>query len=37
VSQLDDNLAALDNPSLSDDELAQIGPGINLWAGSSDS
>ena len=42
VAQLDDNLAALDNLSFSDDELARIDQhavdaGINLWASSSDS
>ncbi len=42
VAQLDDNLAALDNLSFSDDELARIDQhavdaGINLWANSSDS
>ena len=42
VAQLDDNLAALDNLSFSDDELARIDQhavdaGINLWARSSDS
>jgi L-glyceraldehyde 3-phosphate reductase len=42
VAQLDDNLAALENLSFSDDELARIDrhavdSGINLWARSSDS
>ena len=41
VKQLDDNVAALANPSLTDDELAEIDEyaidaGINLWKGSSD-
>ena len=41
VRQLDDNLAALDNASFTDEELAEIDrhaveSGINLWAASSD-
>jgi L-glyceraldehyde 3-phosphate reductase len=41
VAQLETNVAALDNPSFSDDELAEIDKyatesGINLWANSSD-
>jgi L-glyceraldehyde 3-phosphate reductase len=41
VAQLEDNVAALDNLSFGDDELAEIDKyatesGINLWARSSD-
>jgi L-glyceraldehyde 3-phosphate reductase len=41
VKQLETNVAALKNPTFSDDELAEIDKyatesGINLWAGSSD-
>jgi L-glyceraldehyde 3-phosphate reductase len=41
VAQLETNVAALDNPSFSDDELAEIDKyatesGINLWANSSE-
>jgi len=40
VAQLEANIAALDNPDLSPDELAEIDryatdAGINLWAASS--
>ncbi len=40
VAQLEDNVAALDEPDLTDDELAEIDrhapdSGINLWAASS--
>ena len=40
VAQLDENLAALDNPEFSDDELETIDrhavdAGINIWASSS--
>jgi L-glyceraldehyde 3-phosphate reductase len=41
VAQLEDNVAALENPAFSDDELAEIDryatdSGINIWAGSSE-